>query len=373
MRKPVNPFILSGYHSPRYFCDRESELTWLLEQFGNERNAVIHSWRRIGKTALLRHFFYHLELKKKAECVFVDLLGTASLNDANKRIASAIVQRFGEPKKPIGAGLMKLIGSLGATVGLDPFSGTPQVTFGLAPARSVSASMEAMGKFIAESKKPVVICLDEFQQVINYPEANAEAVFRTWVQDFPMVRFIFSGSHRNMMVSMFSEKARPFYRSAQIRQLDPLSHHVYEAFVRSHFKKAGKGINTGHINRVFEWTRMQTYYVQLVFNKVYGKAEQVTDELIDEVFSEIIQQEVPQFSNYQLLLTSFQWKLLVAIARAENVENPTSQSFLAGQGLGAASSVSAALRMLEKKEFVIYVQDKYTLHDTLLMRWLQRI
>lgn len=40
MRKPNNPFIVSGYHSPPYFCDRKVELAWLTDQFDNERNAV---------------------------------------------------------------------------------------------------------------------------------------------------------------------------------------------------------------------------------------------------------------------------------------------------------------------------------------------
>lgn len=373
MRKPSNPFILSGYHSPPYFCNRQPELDWLMEQFDNERNAVLHAWRRIGKTALLKHFFYHLETKKKAVCVFADLLGTATVQDANRRIATAIVHKFSETPQSIGAGLLKMIGSLGATIGLDPQSGTPQVTFGLTPPRPAAATMEAMGKFLTESKKPVVICLDEFQQIVNYPEANAEAIFRTWMQDFPMVRFIFSGSHRNMMMSMFSEEARPFYRSAQIKQLENLSEVEYGSFIESHFTKAGKKITLAQLERIFQWTRMQTYYIQLVCNKLYSKSDKVNDTQISEVFSEIIQQEAPQFANYQLLLTSFQWKLLLALAREEQVANPMAHHFLLAHQLGAASSVSAALGMLEKKEFVIYVNGSYMLHDTLLMRWLQQL
>jgi DNA-binding MarR family transcriptional regulator len=116
---------------------------------------------------------------------------------------------------------------------------------------------------------------------------------------------------------------------------------------------------------------MQTYYVQLVCNKLFGRSDKVNDIILNEVFAEILQQEAPQFANYQLLLTSFQWKLLVALAKEENVSNPMAQQFLNTHQLGAASSVSAALRMLEKKEFIIYNDKQYTLHDTLMMRWLQ--
>lgn len=373
MRRPTNPFIVSGYHSPSYFCDREEELAWLIEQFENERNAVLYSWRRMGKTALLKHFFHYLRRNNNAEGIFIDLLGTASLTEANKRIASAVVQHFGEPKKGIGAGLIKLIGSLGATIGVDPLSGTPQVTFGLSGIPSVPASFEALGTFLAEKKSPVVICIDEFQQVVNYPENSAEATFRTWMQDFPMVRFIFSGSHREMMVSMFSERSRPFYRSAQIRELNPLSPQVYASFIRSFFQKAGKKIEQPTLNNIFRWTRLQTYYVQLICNKLFGRSQAINNQLVNEVFDEILQQETPVLSTYQQLLTVFQWKLLIALARAEDTQNPLSQDFLRSNELGAASSVSTAIRTLMKKEFVIQDNGRYTLHDTLLMRWLQRL
>lgn len=372
MRKPANPFIVSGYHSPAYFCNRQTELAWLVEQFENERNAVLYSWRRMGKTALLKHFFNYLQQKNLGDGVFVDLLGTVNLQDANKRIASAIVQRFGEPSG-LGTKLLKLVGALGATVGIDPMSGTPQVTFGISQSSTVPASFDAIGNFLVERKKAVVICIDEFQQITNYEEPNAEAVFRTWMQNFPMIRFVFSGSHRGMMTSMFSEEARPFYRSAQLKGLDSLKPDVYARFIENHFTKSEKKIDSAQIEKIFAWTRMQTYYVQLICNKLFSKADTTSDSLLTEVTQEILQQEIPVFSVYQQLLTAFQWKLLVALAKSERVTNPLSQDFLNQNSLGAASSVSAALRTLEKKDFVIYENRYYTLHDTLLMRWLQRL
>jgi uncharacterized protein len=373
MRKPFNPFIVTGYHSPTYFCDREEELAWLMDNFNNDRNAVIYSWRRMGKTALISHFFHYLEKNKKGEGVFVDLLGSTSISEANKRLATAIVNRFGDPKKGLGPQLMKLLGSIGATVGFDSFSGTPKVSFNLLPGHSVPNSLESMGRFLADRDKPMVLCIDEFQQVVTYKEPNAEAVFRAWVQQFPMVRFFFSGSHRNMMVSMFSEDARPFYRSAQLRRLDTLDQGVYATFIRSFFKKIDRHINDSVMDEIFLWTRMQTYYVQLVCNKMYGKNYRIDKDLLGEVFTEILQQEIPLFSSYQQLLTTFQWKLLIAIAQAEEVENPLPKNFLSANSLGAASSVSTALRALVAKEFVIVEDKKHKVQDTLLMRWLQQL
>lgn len=365
--------MLSGYHSPQYFCNREDELNWLIDQHKNERNAVIHSWRRIGKTVLLRHFFHHLEKTTKTDCVFIDLLGTTDLLAANKKIGEAIVQKFGD-SDTVGKKIIKLISAMGATLGIDPYSGTPQLTFPVSSPQFNSAqSLDTIGKFLAERETQIIICLDEFQQIVNYPEENSEAVFRTWMQNFPMIRFVFSGSHRHMMTSMFSEKARPFYRSAQILPIDIIEEEKYRKFITTHFAKSGKKIDGELIDRIFTWTRMQTYYVQLVCNKLFGRQSAMGNEMLNDIFEEIIQQEIPVFSSYQSLFTNYQWKVLVAIAKAEYVKNPLSRSFSDRFALGAASSVKTAINSLESKEFVIKQDSGLTIHDTLLMRWLQQL
>lgn len=373
MRTPKNPFLLSGYHSPDYFCDRKAELSWLLDQFHNERNAVIYAHRRMGKTALIRHFFHHLEKKKQAQAIFIDLLGTTSMSEANKKLASAIVNQAGSLQGGIGKKMLTLLSSIGANIGMDPISGAPQVTFGLLQGPAVAQSMEAMGQYLKSLKRPVVIAIDEFQQVVNYSEDNAEAIFRSWTQEFPMIRFIFSGSHRHMMHTIFTDKNRPFYSSAQLLSLNPLDRSVYADFINNFFRKSKLKISSEILNQAFDWTRMQTYYVQLICNKLYGRAQNPDESLLNEIQQEILQQESPLFGTYQQLLTDFQWKTLKAIAIAESVANPTSQEFLANHQLGAASSVSTALNTLVKKEFVVQQEGYYSLHDTLLMRWLQQL
>ena len=58
-----NPFIVGGYISPHYFCDREKETEQLIRNITNGRNVVIISTRRMGKTGLIRHCFYQNEIK----------------------------------------------------------------------------------------------------------------------------------------------------------------------------------------------------------------------------------------------------------------------------------------------------------------------
>ena len=55
--KPYNPFLIAGYYSPDYFCDRETETEKITSALNNDRNVSLMSARRYGKTGLIHHVF----------------------------------------------------------------------------------------------------------------------------------------------------------------------------------------------------------------------------------------------------------------------------------------------------------------------------
>lgn len=118
---------------------------------------------------------------------------------------------------------------------------------------------------------------------------------------------------------------------------------------------------------------MQTYYVQLVCNRLYGLKTKITRDLLRETFLNIIQEEQTVFYNYRNLLSSVQWKVLVALAKESPVSEPTKGSFLKKYNISSPSSMNTALRALEKKELIMRINNQYIVHDTLLMRWIQYI
>ena len=51
--RPNNPFLIAGYYSPEFFCDRERETKDLSDALYNGRNVTLISPRRMGKTGLI--------------------------------------------------------------------------------------------------------------------------------------------------------------------------------------------------------------------------------------------------------------------------------------------------------------------------------
>ena len=342
----------------------------LISPIENDRNVVLYAWRRLGKSALIHRLFDELETSKDYETLYIDLLATQNIDEAIQAISSGIYEKYGKTSSGISASIQKLLASIGATISFNSLSETPKLMLGVNKTEQPSQSLTALGDFLLSRKKQIVIAIDEFQQIADYKTVKAEAVFRAWSQQIPEVRFIFSGSHRTLMEAMFREKKRSFYQSSPLESLQPISLEAYTEFITQHFQNAKKTIETGSISKIYNWSRGQTYTLQLVCNHLFANYKKVTDEDVDTVFNQILVQQQAIYANFQKMLTRAQWNVFRAIAKEEPLQNPLSKDFLAKHSLGAASTVSTALKALEKLELVIKDEGHYLVHEVQVARWM---
>lgn len=68
---PTNPFLITGYQGPDYFCDREKETASLMSALKNGRNITLISPRRMGKTGLIKNVFYYIQKENKSAACFI--------------------------------------------------------------------------------------------------------------------------------------------------------------------------------------------------------------------------------------------------------------------------------------------------------------
>ena len=67
----TNPFLITGYQGPDYFCDREKETASLMSALKNGRNITLISPRRMGKTGLIKNVFYYIQKENKSAACFL--------------------------------------------------------------------------------------------------------------------------------------------------------------------------------------------------------------------------------------------------------------------------------------------------------------
>lgn len=367
MAEEFNPFLLQGYVGADTFCDREAELAALKEAMANQRNVTLISLRRLGKTALIRHFFAS---QRKFIPVFVDLYRTTCQQDMVLRIVQEAIKQVG---KPTGARLKELaqaIRSLEFSLNFDPLTGLPEFGVAARPGTKETMALDELFAYLENQRKPVVIALDEFQQVLEYPERNTEALLREQVQKLRNVQFIFSGSDRRMMQAIFADGKRPFFQATEPLYLGPIPDKAYTAFIQHHFKAARKRIDGDVITEGLAWCRTHTYYVQYLFNRLYSLGKVVGREDLLRMKSSILKERAPEYMTLRRLLSPNQAALLTAIAQEGAVETPTSMEFVIRHGLSALSTVRQSLGVLLDKELLHQSPEGYRVTDVFFGHWL---
>lgn len=373
MKSISNPFITTGYQGGEYFCDRLEETEVLKSNLINGQSTTLVAIRRIGKTGLIRHVLANPPENYTA--IYLDILPTENLKDFLNVLATAIFTTLPEHSKP-GNKILDFIKSLRPVITFDPLTGFPQLTVDVRPGEA-ERHIQSVLEYLEAYPQKVVIAIDEFQQIMNYPEKNMDAFLRSIIQTLNNVRFIFSGSQQHLMTQLFADPSRPFYQSAAFLKIGKIDAEVYASFIRHHFEKAEMMIGQEVINNMLSWADHHTYYVQLLCNRVFSCASrEIDDTCWREQASRLLQEQEIVFFKYRDLLTKQQWYLLKAIAHEETVYYPTSKVFIGKYNLGSPATVLRSLQALTDKEMIYsdYAEDGqlfYSVYDVLFRRWMQ--
>ena len=185
-----NPFLIRGYAGPEYFCDRATETQKLVSAISNGRDVTLVAPRRYGKTGLVHNAFRILE--KSHAAVYLDIFAIEDLTSFVQSFAAAVLDRLDSPAERVGRKLLSFFKSCRPTL-TPKDDGSFAFSFDLAPSQA-KATLKDTFDYIVSRKRKVVIAIDEFQQVREFPEKGTEALLRSYIQFVPNAHFIFAGS-----------------------------------------------------------------------------------------------------------------------------------------------------------------------------------
>ena len=373
MKELENPFVVYGYVSPTYFCDRKQETNDLITALSNGRNVTLMSPRRMGKTGLIRNVFHQLQQREDVACFYIDIFSTKSLASFVKVFASAIVGKLDTPIQRAEGFIQRFFQGIRLSFSTDMLTGNPQVNLDFQPEQTES-TLEQVFAYLVQSKRECYIAIDEFQQILEYPETNVEALLRSYVQFCPNVHFIFSGSKQHMMTDIFSSASRPFFQSTEKMHLYPIPEDNYYEFAAYWMQKKNIELSQELFHDIYQQFDGHTWYVQYILNLLYSAATTaITKEDIHKAMVHIMQREQELFQTTYDKLTDNQAALLVAIAKEGTVRAINAGEFIRKYYLKGTSSVNKALEYLINKELAYQTSQGYIIYNRFFGLWLKEL
>ncbi len=375
MEKNFNPFLVSGYKNVKYFCDREAETATLKANIKNNINTTLFAIRRIGKTGLIHHVFNSYANNNKIVCIYVDILSSNNLKDFTNQLATVIYNRFPE-NKSVGKKIIQGIRLLRPLISYDSLSGAPELSFELGEAKQYEKTIQQLFTFLDAQNIKIVFAIDEFQQILEYPEKNMEALLRTHIQTLKNTHFIFCGSNQKMMHEIFNSAKRPFFASCSNLHLGFIDTKLYADFIQRIFTEYKLKITPESIDFILNFTNCHTFYTQYLCHYLFASNIKLIElKDVQNCAIEILKLSETTYFQYRNLITTAQWQLLQAIAKENKLHQAHSKVFINKYKLGTSSMVTRGIDSLLEKELIYYnslvEHPYYEVYDKFMMRWMQ--
>jgi hypothetical protein len=356
------------------FTDRAEETRRLKRDFENGQNVVLISPRRMGKTSLVRRVMSQVDTNKIA-VVHLDIYDCRTEYEFYNKLATAVLKQVSGKGELMLRNIKEFLTRL-----------TPRVSFGIDPANEMSVSLgiapedyspeeilQLPEKMAHKIGKHIVVCIDEFQQIGNFPDSlEVQKRIRGVWQLQEEVSYCLYGSKKHMLTNLFQNKRMPFYQFGDIRFLQPIALEDWIPFIRGKFEENGLSISDEQITRICETVEYQSSYVQqLAWNVMLCCDKVVEEATMEEALADLIGQNSILFLQQTEGLSSYQMNFLKALAAGETGDF-TSAAILKKYNLGTKSNISRLTDTLIKKELIEKTGRTVTIADPVFRLWMQR-
>lgn len=367
-------FVYGSAVEGENFTDRVSETKRLKANFEHGVNTLLISNRRIGKTSLVRHV-KKLVNSKKVSIVYLDIFDCRSEYDFYNKLASAVLQQTATKTEIFLQNAKTFLSRVSPKISLSPdptmdFS----VSLGITEKDYSPEQILNLAESIAQKQgKKIVVCIDEFQQIGEFPESlTVQKRLRGVWQLQQNVSYCLFGSKKHLLTNIFQRKDMPFYQFGDAIYLSIIETKNWIPFICQKFQKQNLIISEDLAKKIcIEVENYSSYVQQLAWNVMLNTNREVTEEIIEKAMNELIAQNSALFMQQTEGLSSFQMNMLRAIA--SDIHNGfTTKKVLAEYNLGTKSNISRIQKTLIDRDLVELREEGLFINDPVFKKWFRR-
>ncbi|MCZ0944675.1 MAG: hypothetical protein F4171_15770 [Gammaproteobacteria bacterium] len=368
-----------GVATGRAHCNRVRERN---ELAGSVREGM-HTWlwarRRIGKTSLIEQVLHDVEPDIVA--TRLDLLVVHDANAFETRLRAAVEQagsRLAPRKRSSTSKLTNAFSALKPELSFSAFGLRLKLAAPSQAGEGIVEMLLALDAAAGAYDRRVVFVLDEFQQLSelqNGAPRSLEGAVRHAVERARNVTYVFAGSRKHLLASMFEDEDRPLYRLCRKMTLERISAEDYRQFLRRVGRtRWRRRVPAEAIDCILTLTNRHPHYVNALCAPLWRAEAPPTADSAEAMWTKLVAEEGGVAAAQVARLAPSQRALLRAIAETEDgVPHPTSHSFLSQLRLPVSTGVRAR-DALERDDLIQQEADgRWTLVDPAMAAWLRRL
>ena len=367
------PFIFGKIAMGDNFTDREEETRQLESNFNSHTNTIIISPRRWGKSSLVHKAAKLAEKNNpRLKVCYIDLLNVLNIEEFYILYATEIIKATSSKWDEFIANAKKFLASL-----------IPKISVTALPGEEVSLSfdmdrlrlnpdevLDLPERIAVEKGLSITVCIDEFQKIGEWKDSSyLQGKFRGKWQFHQHVGYCLFGSKRHMMMDIFTDTGKPFYRFGDLIFLKKIPRSNMVGFIQSRFQETKKLIDEQTATLIVSLVNDHPYYCQQLAQLSWLRTDKKCDEkIVREAHKSLVEQLSLLFTNITEDLTIQQLNYLKALINKE--EAISSTATMAKYGITSATSVSRSKKELIRKDILDNIEGEIQFLDPVYEYWL---
>ena len=341
-----------GLATGEAFCDRVEVRKTILRNIEGCRHTILSSPRRYGKSSLAEEAmkesklpFEKIDLFVAKDAKVIEHCIVKSVRKLISKVVSGPEQAFHLIKDSLKHLRPKIeMGTSGVNIEFELVS--------LDVATNILDLLSAFDLILKRKDTKAILFFDEFQQIGQLGKGmSIEGAIRHVAQETKNIVFIFSGSNRHLLMTMFDDSNRPLYKLCDQMDIERISAKDYVEFLNHVSNRAwNQNLNDSVFSKIFFVTERHPYYMNVLCSKLWESENIPTEQDVCAIWKKYVLNERSRTIVELDKLSSTQYHIITDIARGQ-LKDFTSREYLSKTGF-LSSTVTNALLQLEKKDYI---------------------
>ena len=368
------PFIFGKIATEKNFTDRETETACLFQNFTSLINTIIISPRRWGKSSLVNKAAKLAMMQdSRLRICQIDLFNVRNEEHFYSLLAQKVItatsSKWEEAIESAKNFFSQLVPKI--SIGADP-TNEVSIDFDWESVKQNPDEVLDLAEKIAEKKGlKIVICIDEFQNIAEFADPDYfQKKLRSHWQHHQHVAYCIYGSKRHMMLEVFTDSSKPFYKFGNLMFLDKIETPYLVDFFNSRFADTGKSIEEDASHLIVKLVDNHPFYAQQLAQLSWLRTKDVcTVEIVRASHAALVEQLSLLFVTITETLTTQQLNYLKALIAGEKAISST--DVMHRYQISSTTSIARSKAALIKNDILDNKAGQISFQDPIYAYWLK--